>query len=65
MNGDPAPGAAIIGSALSTIVWILLSFFTPVGEMTTEAIAALTGASATIFGAILYYLIPGQKSPVG
>jgi hypothetical protein len=45
-------GASAVGSAIATVIWILIAALSP-GTFSDAAITALTGASATIFGYLL------------
>jgi putative Ca2+/H+ antiporter (TMEM165/GDT1 family) len=51
-------GAAALGAALATLLWILLGAYVTT-KLSKEAIAALTGATSTIFAFALGYLVPG------
>lgn len=64
-NIDPKVAAGGVGAAAATLLWILLATFVPaVAAMSAEALATVTGATATILAAILGYLVPNAASPV-
>ena len=54
-------GAATVGSAVATIVWILLVNFVPAvknASLSDTTIAGLTGATATVVAFVLGYFVP-------
>jgi hypothetical protein len=54
---SPKTGATALGGALATIFWITAASTFLKGTLTDAAVAALTGASATVLAFILSYLI--------
>lgn len=67
MNGyiDPKAAAGTAGAAAATLLWVLLAAFVPaIGDMATETLATVTGATATLFGFALAYLVPNAASPI-
>lgn len=72
MTIDPKAAVGGVGAAAATLLWLLLAAFVPAikDNMDAAAIAAATGATATIVGFVLAYLVPNGnpalvKNPTG
>jgi hypothetical protein len=56
---SPKVGFAALGSAIATLLWILLPILVPSlkAGLSPETQAALTGATATIVAAVIGYVV--------
>lgn len=60
---DPKAAGGAFGAAVATLVWTLLAVFNPdVQAMSAEALASVTGATATIVAALVAYFVPNSGS---
>lgn len=60
---DPKAAAGVLGSALATLIWILLATFVDAIErMDAGELTAVTGATAVILTGVLAYSIPNLAS---
>ena len=55
---SPKTAAASVASAISLIIWTILSATVLEGVFDEPTIAALTGATATVTGFVLAYVVP-------
>jgi hypothetical protein len=61
---NPKPGAAALGVAIATLLWILLPVFVDsLGRLSAEGIAGATTASAVLLGALLFWFVPQEGEP--
>lgn len=62
---DPKAAAGTVGGALALLVWSLLAAFVDaVAAMNPETLVLVTGATATVFTAVLAYCVPNLGSKV-
>lgn len=62
---DSKAGAGAIGAAAATLLWTLLAAFVDrVAQMGPETLVTVTGATATLFAAVLAYMVPNAASPI-
>jgi len=63
LTPDPKPVASVVGAAASGLTWTLLGALTDIGDKLGDAgVASVTGTSAVLLGALLYYLVPDSRA---
>ena len=59
---DPRFAWTAVGAAAGALTWILVPVYVDkVGELSGEAVAGATTATAAILGALFYYLVPRSR----